>query len=66
MFGNSYRKRLDYKYNIRFFDEIKNETKNFTTSHGPNRTIMGSNGRYEYIEINKFIILIEGDIEKML
>ena len=25
---------------------------------------MASNGRYEYIEINKLIILIEGDIEK--
>ena len=27
------------------------------------RTIIASNGRYEYIEINNFIILTEGDIE---
>ena len=60
--GNSYWKSLDYKYNIRFFDKIKNETKNITTRHGPKRTIVASNGRYVYIEINTFIILIEANI----
>ena len=55
---------MDYKYNIRFFDKIKNKTKNFTTRHGPKRTIVGSSERYEYTEINNFIILIEGDIKK--
>ena len=63
-YDNSYWKGLDYKYNIRFFDKIKNKIKNITTSHSPNRTIMASNGRYEYIEISKFTILIEGDIKK--
>ena len=65
-YGNSYWKRLDYKDNIQFFDKIKSKTKIITTNHGPNRTIVALNQRYEYIEINKFIILIEGDIKKML
>ena len=49
-YGNSYWNRLDFKYNIQFFDKIKNKTKNITTRQGPNRTIVASNGRYEYIE----------------
>ena len=35
-YGNSYWKKLDYKYNIRFFDKITNKTIYITTSHGPN------------------------------
>ena len=63
-YGISYWKSLDYKYNIRFFDKIKNKTKNITTRHGHKRNIVASNGRYVYIEINTFIILIEGNILK--
>ena len=55
--------RLENIYNIRFFDKIKYKTKNITTRHGPHGTITASNEGYEYIEINKFIILI-GDIKK--
>ena len=40
------------------------KTKNITTIRSPNGTIVASNGRYEYIEIKKFIILIKGDIKK--
>ena len=65
-YGNSYWKSSDYKNNIQFFDKIKNKTKNITTRHGPKRTIVASNGRYKYIEINTFIILIEGNTKKML
>ena len=61
-YGNSYWKRLDYKYINRFFDKINNKTKNFTTKQGVKRTIIASNGRYEYIQINKFIIFVEEDI----
>ena len=55
---------MDYKDNIRFFDKVKNKTKNITTSHGPNRTIAASKGRYEYIQTNNFEIMIEGNIKK--
>ena len=48
-YGNKYWRRLDYKCNIRFFVEKKNKTRNITTRHGPNRIIVASNGRYEYI-----------------
>ena len=63
-YDNSFWKRIEYKYNIRFFDKIKNKMKNISSSHGPKRTIVASNGRYEYIEINVFKILIEGIIKK--
>ena len=63
---NSYWKRLEYICNIRFFDKIKNKPKNITTKQGVKKTIIASNGRYEYIEIIKFIILIEGDNKRML
>ena len=64
-YDNSFWKRLDYKYNLQLFDKI-NKTKNITTSHGPDRTTVASNGRYKYIEMIKYIILIEGDIEKKM
>ena len=63
-YGNSYWERLQNIHNIRFFDKIKNKEKNITNKRGVNRTIIASNGRYEYIEIDKFIIMIEGDFKK--
>ena len=63
-YDNSYWKRCEYKCIIQFFDKIKNKTKNITTNQGVKRTIIASNGRYDYIGINKSIILIEGDIKK--
>ena len=63
-YGSSYWKRFENIYNIRFFDKINNKEKNITTKRGAKKTIIASNGRYEHIEINKFIILIEGDLEK--
>ena len=65
-YNNSFWKRLDYKSNIRLFDKIKNKTKNITTRHGPNRTIMASNGRNEHTEINTFIVIMEEIFKKML
>ena len=47
-----------------FFDKKLNKTKNITTKHNPNRTIVASNGRYAVIEINKFINIIEGNIKR--
>ena len=63
-YGNSYWKRLDYKNSLRFFDKIKIKTKYISTNHGPNRTIVASNDRYEYIETKKIVNLIGGDIRK--
>ena len=65
-YDNGYWKRLEYKYNIRFLDKIKNKTKNIWTKCDPKRNIQASNQRYEFMEINIFIILIEGVIKKML
>ena len=64
-YGKSYWKRFENKYNIRFLDK-KKKTKNITIKQGMKRTIIASNVRYEYIEKNEFIILIQGDIKKML
>ena len=55
---------IDCKYNIQFFDKFKNNTKKLTTRNGPNRTIVASNGRYEYRQMNIFMISIEGEIKK--
>ena len=57
-------RRMEYKFNVRFFDKIKNKTKNISTRYGPNRTIVASNGRYKFVEINDFKILIEGEIKR--
>ena len=43
-----------------------NKEKNILTKRGVKIFIIASNGRYEYIEINKLIILIEGDIKKIV
>ena len=51
-YGISFWEHLDYEYNIRFFDKMKNKTKNITTSRGPNRSIVASNLGHEFIEIN--------------
>ena len=63
-YGNSYWEKLENIYKIQFFDKIKNKEKNVTTERGVKKTIIASNRRYEYIEINKFIILIKRDIKK--
>ena len=63
-YGNSFWKRFENICNIRFFDRIKNKEKNIKTKRGVKKTKIASNGRYECIEINNFIILIKGDIKK--
>ena len=55
---------IEYKYNTQFFDEIKNKTKNLTTKHNPRKTIVASNKRYEYMQINTFMISIKGEIRE--
>ena len=45
---------------------MKNKEKSITTKRGVKKTILTSNGRYEFIEMNNFIILIQGDIKKLL
>ena len=57
-YGGDYIK-IDFKYNIQFYDKIKNKYKNVTTTHGVERTLLASNGRYEYDQINKFTIIVE-------
>ena len=42
----------------------KNKTKNFTTRRCVDKTIIARNGRYEYVKINKFTIIIEGNKSK--
>ena len=50
---------VELKYNTQFFDKIKNKTKNLTTRKNPQKTIIASNGRYEYMQINYFMISIK-------
>ena len=56
----------EYKYNTQFFEEIENKTKNQTTKHNPRKTIVASNKRYEYMQINNFMISIKGKIRKIV
>ena len=58
-YGDNYCRKIEFKYNFQYFGKIKNKTKNITTNRGVNRTIIASQGRYEYIKVNKLIILIE-------
>ena len=62
-YGETYRK-VEWKYKIQFFDKIRNKTKSITTRSGIEKTIVASNKRYEYFNINKFTIIIEGDISQ--
>ena len=62
-FGETYTK-IEWKYNVKFYDKIKNKTKNTTTRRVVEKTKIASDGRNEYENINKFKIIIEGDIAK--
>ena len=57
---------MEPKYNTKFFDKLKNKTKNLSTKHNPRKTIIASNGRYEYRQINNFLISIKGGIRKIV
>ena len=61
-YGDNHCKIIEFKYNINFFDKTKNKTKNITTKRGTKKTIIASQGRYEYIKVNKLIIILEGSI----
>ena len=58
-------RKLKLKYNTKFHDKIKNKTKNVISNCGIDKKMIASNGRYEYIEINKFTILLKGYYQKM-
>ena len=53
---------IEPKHNTQFFEKIK--TKNLSTKHNPRKTILESNGRYEYMQNITFMILIKGKIRK--
>ena len=57
---------MEFVYKIQFFDKIKKKPKKITIKQDVKRTITASNGVYEYIEIQKFSILLEGDIKKIV
>ena len=67
-YGEHYCREIEVRCNFKFFDEIKNKTKNFTIKHyhlhGINKTIVASQGRYELFKPNKLIILVQGIISK--
>ena len=62
-YGDNYYRKIEFKYDIQFFDKIKNKTKNITTKN-IKKLIIASQGRYELIKTNKLSILIEGRIYK--
>ena len=55
---------LELKYNTQFFDKIKIKTKNLSKKHNPRKTIVASNKRYEFVQINNFMISTKGEIRK--
>ena len=61
-YGNTYWKKSEFESNINFYDKIENKTKNITTKRGVQITIVASNGRYDFVKINRLIILIKGNI----
>ena len=66
-YGENYCRKIEVRCNIKFFDKMKNKTKNITIRHylvqyGKNETKIASRGRYAVIEPNKLIILLEGNI----
>ena len=48
----------------KFLKRLKIKQKILTTKHNPRKTIVASNKRYEYMQINDFMISIKGDIRK--
>ena len=40
--------------------------KNLSTKHNPRKTLLASNGRYEYRQIKNFVISIKGEIRKIV
>ena len=62
-YGDNYCRKIKVIYNCKFFDKIKNKTKNITIKHyhlhGLNKTMIASQGRYEIIRPNKLNFLIE-------
>ena len=63
-FGNKCCRKIEFKNNIKLFDKMKNKTKNITLNQGIRKTIIASQGRYEYSKANKLIILLEGTFSK--
>ena len=55
--------------NIQFFDKLENKTKNTWVQgrcilYQVRRRELASKGRFEMLKLNKFVITIEGSIEK--
>ena len=53
-YGENYCRKIEFKYIIQFSDKIKNKTKNIMINRGVKRTIIASQGRYDYVKVNKF------------
>ena len=56
--------KVELKKNTKFYDKVQNKTKNVICKCGIDKTKIASKGRYEYIEINKFITLVKGYLSK--
>ena len=61
MYSDNYYRQINFKYNIQIFEEKKNST---VRSSKISETKIASQAIYEYIKINKLIILKEGSISK--
>ena len=51
-------------YNEQFLYKRKYKTKIISTKRGVKGTLIASQGRYEFVKINKFVFVIEGEISK--
>ena len=63
-YGDDHCRKIEFKNKNISFEKIKNKTKNITSNCGIKKTIIATQGRYEYIKANKLIILIEGSISR--
>ena len=67
-YGDNYCRKIEVGSNVKFFDKIKNKTKNSTIKNyrGVRKTIVASKGVYEFVKVNTLSILIEGNIYKIV
>ena len=70
-YGDNYCRKIHIRCNNKFFDKIKNKTKNITIKnyhvhYGINKIKIASQGRYDLIKPNKLIILIEENFYRIV
>ena len=64
-YGDNHCREVNFKSNVKFLDKITNKTKNRTINRcNIIRTRIASNDKYDFKEVNKLTIVIEGSTNK--